>query len=28
LNITAENYDKVLSKYKTKTNYYQEKLIW
>jgi len=28
LNIPAENYDKVLSKYKTKTNYYQEKLIW
>ena len=28
LNIPAENYDKVLSKYKTKTNYYQEKLSW
>ena len=23
-----ENYDKVLNKYKTKTNYYQEKLNW
>ena len=28
LNIPVENYDKVLSKYKTKTNYYQEKLNW
>ena len=23
-----ENYDKVLDKYKTKTNYYQERLVW
>ena len=28
LNVPVENYDKVLSKYKTKTNYYQEKLNW
>ena len=28
LNIPVENYDKVLNKYKTKTNYYQEKLNW
>ena len=28
LNIPVENYDKVLSKYKTKANYYQEKLNW
>ena len=24
----AENYDKILEKYKVKTNYYQEKLTW
>ena len=28
LNLPVENYDRVLSKYKTKTNYYQEKLNW
>jgi len=28
LNIPVENYDKVLSKYKAKANYYQEKLNW
>jgi len=28
LNLPVENYDKVLGKYKTKTNYYQEKLSW
>ena len=28
LNLPIENYDKILEKYKTKTNYYQEKLIW
>jgi len=28
LNLSAENYDKVLEKYKAKTNYYQEKLVW
>ena len=28
LNLSVENYDKVLSKYKTKTNYYQERLNW
>tara|TARA_B100001123_G_C15264247_1_gene1007806 strand:+ start:135 stop:953 length:819 start_codon:yes stop_codon:yes gene_type:complete len=28
LNLQAKNYDKVLEKYKTKTNYYQEKLVW
>jgi HAD superfamily hydrolase (TIGR01459 family) len=27
-NLVHENYDKVLSKYKAKTNYYQKKLIW
>ena len=26
--LPAKNYDKVLMKYKTKTNYYQERLIW
>ena len=26
--IPVENYDKVLNKYKTKANYYQEKLNW
>ena len=28
LNLSVENYDKVLDKYKTKTNYYQERLDW
>ena len=28
MNMPEENYDKVLFKYKTKTNYYQEKLSW
>ena len=28
LNLPLENYDKVLKKYKTKTNYYQERLYW
>ena len=28
LNLAAENYDEVLKKYKTKTNYYQERLSW
>jgi len=28
LNLPVENYDKVLKKYKTKTNYYQERLSW
>ena len=28
LNLTVEKYDKVLKKYKTETNYYQERLIW
>ena len=28
LNLSVENYDKVLKKYKTKTNYYQERLSW
>ena len=28
LNVPVENYDKVINKYKTKTNYYQEKLSW
>jgi len=28
LNLIEQNYDKVLIKYKTKTNYYQEKLSW
>ena len=28
LNLPVENYDKVLDKYKSKTNYYQEKLSW
>ena len=26
--VNIENYDKILRKYKTKTNYYQERLIW
>ena len=28
LNLTVENYDKVLKKYKAETNYYQERLRW
>ena len=28
LNLPVENYDNVLNKYKTKTNYYQERLNW
>ena len=28
INLSVENYDEVLKKYKTKTNYYQEKLSW
>tara|TARA_Y100000590_G_scaffold137817_1_gene157808 strand:+ start:873 stop:1691 length:819 start_codon:yes stop_codon:yes gene_type:complete len=28
LNLTIENYDKVLNKYKAKTNYYQNGLFW
>ena len=28
LNLSVENYDKVLSKYKTKANYYQRNLNW
>ena len=28
LNLSVENYDKVLKKYKTETNYYQERLTW
>ena len=28
LKLLPKNYDKVLEKYKTKTNYYQERLIW
>ena len=28
LNLAVENYDKVLKKYETKVNYYQEKLSW
>jgi len=28
INLPEKNYDKVLIKYKTKTNYYQEKLSW
>jgi len=28
LNLPLQNYDKVLSKYKTETNYYQERLYW
>ena len=26
--VSLQNYDKVLFKYRTKTNYYQEKLSW
>ena len=28
LNSDSDNYDKILEKYKTKTDYYQEKLVW
>ena len=28
LNLPIKNYDKILKKYKTKTNYYQQQLIW
>ena len=28
LNLPKENYDKILDKYKTKTNYYQKRLNW
>ena len=28
LNLPIENYDKILDKYKTKTNYYQKRLNW
>ena len=28
INLPVKNYDKVLRKYKTKTNYYQERLNW
>ena len=28
LNLSVQNYDKILGKYKTKTNYYLEKLNW
>ena len=28
LNIESQNYDKILEKYKVKTNYYQKKLTW
>ncbi len=28
INLPNENYDKILEKYKTKTNYYQKRLIW
>ena len=27
-NLDINNYDKILEKYKTKTNYYQESLTW
>ena len=27
-NLSLENYDKILKKYKTRTNYYQERLVW
>ena len=26
--LQLQNYDKILEKYKTKTNYYQERLTW
>ena len=28
LNMPVEKYDKILEKYKTQTNYYQERLVW
>ena len=28
INLPTKNYDKILEKYKTKTNYYQKRLIW
>jgi len=28
LNLPIENYDKILKKYKTKTDYYQKRLTW
>jgi hypothetical protein len=28
LNLELQNYDKVLEKYGTKTNYYQQELTW
>ena len=28
LNLSPDKYDKILEKYKTKTDYYQEKLTW
>ena len=28
LNLPPQNYDKILEKYETKTNYYQERLSW
>ena len=28
LNITQDDYDKILKKYEVKTNYYQAKLTW
>jgi len=28
INLPIEDYDKILEKYKTKTNYYQERLTW
>ena len=28
VDLPIENYDKILEKYNTKTNYYQKKLIW
>ena len=28
LNLSIENYDKILEKYEVNTNYYQEKLTW
>ncbi len=28
INLPIKDYDKILEKYKTKTNYYQERLTW
>ena len=28
LNLSSQNYDKILKKYGVKTNYYQERLTW